>query len=95
MISFERHAIYLMAAVFAHNLVRELQMLTQPRERSTTRGRATLWVFEQVDTLRKTVIQRAGKLTEPRGRLTWTFCRGKSLKERVLQTLDELKSLAA
>ena len=87
--------IYLLAALFAHNLVRELQMTTRPRERGTTRGRATLWCFEQVDTLRKTIIQRAGRLTQPRGRLTLTFCRGKLLKERLLQILENLDSLAA
>lgn len=87
--------IYLLAAVFAHNLVRELQMVTQPRDRGTTRGRATLWVFEQLDTLRKTVIQRAGRLTQPRGRLTLTFCRGKLLKGRLVQIFDKLESLAA
>jgi hypothetical protein len=87
--------IYLLATLFAHNLVHELQMLTQARERGTTRGRATLWVFEQVDTLRKTIIQRAGRLTEPRGRLTLTICRGKLLKRRLLQTLEKLDSIAA
>ncbi len=87
--------IYLLATVFAHNLVRELQMITQPRARGTTRGRATLWVFEQVGTLRKTVIQRAGRLTQPGGRLTLAFCRGKLLKGRLLQILDSLDSLAA
>ena len=87
--------LYLLATVFAHNLVRELQMLTRPRERGTTRGRRTLWVFEQVDTLRKILIQRAGRLTQPRGQLTLTFCRGRLLKKRLLQILDELESLAA
>lgn len=83
--------IYLLAALFAHNLVRELQMMTQPRERATTRNRATLWVFEQVDTLRKTIIQRAGRLTRPSGQLTLTFCRGNALKERLLHILGKLE----
>ncbi|HIC33825.1 MAG TPA: IS1380 family transposase [Gammaproteobacteria bacterium] len=87
--------IYLLATVFAHNLVRELQMITQPRERGTTRGRAALWVFEQVDTLRKTVVQRAGRLTQPHGRLTLTICRGKRLKAQLLQILEQLDTIAA
>ena len=87
--------LYMLAGIFAHNLVRELQMLTQPRQRRTTRNRAALWAFEQVDTLRKTFIQRAGRLTEPHGRLTLTICRGKLLKNKLLQLLDKLDSLAA
>ena len=87
--------LYLLASLFAHNLVRELQMMTQPRERGTTRNRATLWIFEQVDTLRKTIIQRAARLTRPSGQLTLTFCRSKPLKERLLQILDDLETVNA
>jgi hypothetical protein len=65
--------IYLASAALAHNLNRELQMRTTPRrpERSTVK-RAALWVFEQLDTFRKRVIQRAGRLTRPQGVLTLT-----------------------
>jgi hypothetical protein len=82
--------IYLLASLFAHNLVRELQMTTEPRDRGTTPNRATLWIFEQVDTFRKTIIQRAGRLTRPSGQLTLTFCRGKALKDRLLHIMTKL-----
>ena len=42
---------YLLASVFAFNLIRELQMQLEPPERKTTRKRASLWAFEQVDTV--------------------------------------------
>ncbi len=81
---------YLLAGLFAHNLTRELQMTTTERCRPTTERRTALWVFEKLDTLRKTVIQRAGRLTEPRGILTLTISANKWLKKRILQTLTLL-----
>ena len=47
---------YLLAGLFAFNLTRELHK----RQRATTRNRATLWTFEKVDTVRKTLLQWAG-----------------------------------
>jgi hypothetical protein len=65
--------IYLACAVLAHDLGRELQMRTSPRTRATsTVKRAAVWVFEQIGTFRKRVVQRAGRLTRPRGVLTLT-----------------------
>jgi hypothetical protein len=83
---------YLLASVFAFNLIRELQMQLKPPQRKTTRKRATLWVFEQVETFRRTTLQRAGRLSTPSGKLVLTFCAGKNLKQRVLEIL---KALAA
>jgi len=53
------------------------------------------WWYAGHGQVRKTVIQRTGRLTQPRGQLTLTFCRGRLLKKRLLQILDELESLAA
>lgn len=78
---------YLLAGLFAHNLTRELQMRTTEPSRATTAKRATLWVFEKLDTLRKTVLQRAGRLSRPGGTLTLTVSGGSWLKKRILQTL--------
>ena len=44
--------LYLLAGLLAHNLTRELQMRTTPPVRHTTPGRAALWAFERLDTLR-------------------------------------------
>ncbi len=83
--------LYLLAGLFAHNLTRELQMATTPRCRHTTARRATRWTFEQLDTLRRTLIQRAGRLTRPQGILTLTISGGHAIKTRLLQTLDRLR----
>jgi hypothetical protein len=81
---------YLLASLFAFNLLRDLQMQLEPPTRRTTRKRATLWTFEQVVTLRQTILQRAGRLSTPSGRLVLTFCAGKNLKKRVLQIFEAL-----
>ena len=65
--------LYMFSAILAHNLNRELQMATRPRQRSTTEKRTTLWKFHEVATVRNTLINRAGRLTRPQGRLTLTM----------------------
>lgn len=85
---------YLLAGLFAYNLTRELQMQNQERQRTTTRNRATLWSFEKVDTIRKTILQRAGRLSRPSGKLTLTFCSGRKLKHKILELLDSLETAA-
>jgi len=83
---------YLLAGLFAHNLTRELQMQISKPCRHTTPQRATLWVFEKLDTLRKTLIQRAGRLTRPHGSLTLTISATNWIKERFLGVLGAIPS---
>ena len=83
--------LYLLAGLFAHNLTRELQMLTSPRRQRNTTKRVTLWVFEQLDTIRKTVIQRAGRLTKPHGKLTLTISANGIVRQQLLQYLAALQ----
>jgi hypothetical protein len=81
---------YLLAGLFAYNLTRELQMRTGEPTRGTTANRATLWVFEKLDTVRKTLIQRAGRLTRPGRTLTLTISGGRWMKQRLLHILGAL-----
>lgn len=85
---------YLLAGLFAYNLTRELQMQTTEPSRGTTAKRASLWIFEKVDTLRKTLIQRAGRLTRPEGTLTLTINANAWIKERLLNTLGAIQAAA-
>ena len=85
---------YLLAGLFAHNLVRELQMRTEKQSRGTMDNRAALWVFEQVDTVRKTLLQRAGRLTRPAGTLTLTISGAGMVKEKLLGMLHRLRPAA-
>lgn len=85
---------YLLAGLFAYNLMRELQMQTSRPIRYTTAKRASLWVFEKVDTIRQTLIQRAGRFTRPQNRLTLTISANQWLKKRFMRTLNSITSTA-
>ena len=54
--------------------------------------RASLWIFERIDTLRKALIQRAGRLTRPEGALTLTISANAWIKKRLLQTLRSIQA---
>ncbi|MCH8215681.1 MAG: IS1380 family transposase [Planctomycetes bacterium] len=82
---------YLLAGLFAYNLVRELQMRTTQPLRHTTAKRASLWVFEKVDTLRKTLLQRAGRFTRPKGRLTLTISANQWIQRKLTGMLGAIQ----
>ena len=86
--------IYLLCAVLAHNLSRELQMETMVKQRATTAKRTQLWAFERLDTLRRKLIQRAGRLTRPQGKLTLTLSANTSIRNELLHYLTELDKAA-
>jgi len=86
--------LYLMASVLAHNLARELQMITKPKSRGTTEKRSALWAFEELGTIRHHLLQRAGRLTEPHGKLTLTMNPNAAVKEDLIQFLEALKKAA-
>jgi hypothetical protein len=83
---------YLLAAVLAHNLNRELQMETTAPERTTTEKRAPLWKFEQLATLRNRLLQRAGRLTRPQGVLTLTLSANPAVQEDLQHHLAALQA---
>jgi hypothetical protein len=82
--------VYWFAAILAHNLTRELQMQVHPRVRNTTEKRTPLWKFLKLDTSRRTLIQRAGRISKPQGRLTLTM----SSKNQPLHYLHILEQAA-
>lgn len=84
---------YLLAGLLAYNLMRELQMQTAKPTRHTSAKRASLWVFEKVDTIRKTLIQRAGRLTRPHNTLTLTISANKWIKKRLTKFLDSVTGI--
>lgn len=86
--------IYLLATLLAHNLARELQMGAAPPDRSTTETRKPLWIFQQLGTLRRNLIQRAGRFTRPQGELTLTLSANVALKEQFLHYLSPFSPVA-
>jgi hypothetical protein len=84
----------LLASLLAHNLGRELQMVTKPRVRGTTAKRQTLWDFQTLDTLRQRLVQRAGRLTSPAGELTLTVAANDATRRELTEYLAALQSAA-
>jgi hypothetical protein len=72
----------------AHNLNRELQMSADQPERATTEQRRPWWSFVRLGTRRMRLIQRAGRLTSPKGRLTLTLSANPAVQTELLHYLD-------
>lgn len=85
---------YNLAAILAHNLTREIQMVAHLRDRGTTEKRSTLWAFEELKTLRHHIIQRAGRLTAPQGKLTLTMSANEAVQEDFLGLLEAFRIAA-
>ena len=86
--------VYMLSAILAHNLSRELQMLIRVPERSTQQKRPALWEFEQLDTLRRRIIQRAGRLIRPKGKLTLSMAANETTQNEMLQILSAIDRAA-
>jgi len=86
--------IYLLSAMLAHNLTRELQMIAHPTQRGTTAKRTALWAFQQLDTIRRNLIQRAGRLIRPQGKLVLSMNDNAAVEAELLHYLDALEVAA-
>lgn len=86
--------IYLLSALMAHNLARELQMVAHPPARTLNDKRTPLWAFQRLSTLCHNLIQRAGRLTRPNGHLTLTMSANPVVRKDLLHYLDALQSAA-
>jgi len=86
--------VYVLAAMLAHNLNRELHMRAHQPQRNTNAKRSPRWAFTQLGTLRRRLIQRAGRLTRPKGRLTLTLSANAAVQNELLQTLAALDQAA-
>ncbi len=86
--------IFMLCVMLAHNLNRLLQISTRQKDRKTTEKRSPLWCFEQLRTMRRTLLHKAGRLTKPQGNLTLTLSANKAVRERMLHYVDQLKDAA-
>jgi hypothetical protein len=87
--------LYRNAAILAHNLTRELQMKVAPRQRRTTPKRAALWRFSELETPRRTVIQRAGRKMRPAGKLILSLDSNERLETELTHDIETLQNCAA
>ncbi|NIV99723.1 IS1380 family transposase [Candidatus Saccharibacteria bacterium] len=92
--TWEGNKIYLLSAVMAHNLTRELQMMASSPERKTEEKRPALWKFKAIGTLRREIIQRAGRIIRPQGKLVLSMAKNKAVKDEMLHYLDSIRRAA-
>jgi len=71
-----------------------MPMLCHEKSRNTTEKRAPLWCFEKLRILRRKLIERAGRLTKPQGKLTLTMRANPAVKSELLHYLDALMQVA-
>jgi len=69
-------------------------MLAQPASRTIQEKRPALWAFEKLDTVRKRIIQRAGRLIRPQGKLTLSMSANKAIKKEFLHLMDIIDKAA-
>ncbi|MBA7699951.1 hypothetical protein ES703_108657 [subsurface metagenome] len=80
--------------MMAHNLSREIQMLSASCRLRAQPKRSAAWTFKTLDTLRHRIIQRAGRLTKPQGELTLTMSANQAVRKDLLHFLDIVKKAA-
>jgi len=86
--------VFTLSSMMAHNLSREIQMLSSPVGLRTRPKRPAAWDFKTLDTLRHRIIQRAGRLTRPQGELTLTMSANQAVRKDLLHFLDIVKKAA-
>ena len=85
---------YMLSSILAHNINNEMQMTLMPRDKNTTFKRATLWTFKKIDTFRKNILIRAGRMTNPHGKPTLTVSANKSAEKEFTAYFEGLKKAA-
>ena len=86
--------VYTLCSMMAHNLSRELQMISAPAASRSMPKRPTAWRFTTLDALRHRIIQRAGRLTRPQGELTLTMSANRAVRKELLHFLDAVQKAA-
>ena len=86
--------IYLISAVMAHNLTKELQMINQDSDRKTQEKRPALWKFKKLSTIRQQIIQRAGRMIKPQGKIVLSMAANEKVKSEILHFLAKLEEVA-
>ncbi|MCP4631034.1 MAG: transposase, partial [bacterium] len=86
--------LYTLCAMMAHNLSREIQILSEKPQLRAQPKRPALWTFQKLDTLRHRIIQRAGRITRPHGNLTLTMSANQTVRDDLLHFMNALKKAA-
>lgn len=86
--------IFVTCSVLAHNLTRELQMRTQPADRTTMPKRPALWAFEKLDTIRRRLLLRAGRIINPGGTAIISMAANDEIEVEFSHILERLRCSA-
>ena len=92
--SLNGNRIFTAAVLMTHNLTRELQMQVRDQQKSTSAKRAAHWIFQSLGTIRNTLIHRAGRLTQPQGKLTLTLNANEKVQKELTHYLSALAEAA-
>ena len=82
--------IFLFASIITHNLNRELQMIADIKIRNTTEKRNTLWTFKTINSIRQNIVNCAGRITRPQGKLKLTMNKNDATEKELLHYLNSL-----
>jgi hypothetical protein len=85
---------FTLCSMMAHNLGRELQMQLSPPQREQSPTRAALWCFKKLDTLRREILNRAGRLIKPHGKLILSLPDHPAFRRDFNRCLEILKPAA-
>ena len=86
--------VFTIASMMAHNLSKGMQMVAHPTVTRTKPKRPAAWKFQKLDTIRHQIIQRAGRLNRPQGKLTLTMSTNQAVKRNLLHFMDVLQKAA-
>ena len=65
-------------------------MSAYEKQRNTTEKRSSLWIFKEINTIRKNIIQRAGRMAKPQGKLKLIMSANKKIQDEILHYFDVL-----
>ena len=91
---YEANSAWQQFVVLAHNLLANFQIETAVIERPRTHQRTAHWVLRSAQTLRFEIINRAGRLVRPEGRLTLRLQRNKQAERQFDQISTALGKAA-
>lgn len=86
--------VFTFASMMAHNFSREIQMIGHPAANRAKPKRPAAWTFKKLHTIRHQIIQRAGRLIRPQGKLTLTMSPNTAVKKDLLHFIDALQNAA-
>lgn len=90
----EANQVFTLASMMAHNFSREMQMVAHPAASKAKAKRPAAWTFQKLETIRRQIIQRAGRLIRPQGKLTLTMSPNTAVKQDLLFLMDALQKAA-